>query len=180
MPILLEPAATEPPSLQLMRVLNGRVCLLGVGNRFRRDDGAGSILAKRLAGCRGVQAIDAGAVPENHLEQVARCNPDTVIILDACDFDGAPGDARILDPKRIAASGLSTHAVSLQMVVRYLEARTRAHVVILAIQPADLGTGAELSGAVSRTLDRLADVMIGALRRHDDRQQMRADNDTAP
>ena len=78
--------------------LTGRVCVLGIGNRLRRDDGAGSLLAAALAEQEGAAVLDAGTVPENYLEKVAGSNPDTVVIVDAIDFDGAPGEIRLLEP----------------------------------------------------------------------------------
>ena len=93
----------------------GRVCLLGVGNRWRGDDGAGSRLAAALRAVVGTAAVDAGAVPENYLEKLVQKNPDTILIADAVDFGGAAGEFRLLAPDRISPAGLSSHALSLQM-----------------------------------------------------------------
>ena len=141
-------------------LLTGRVCLLGVGNRERRDDAAGSLLAERLAGSKGVLSIDAGVVPENYLEKVARWQPDTVLILDATDFGGEAGEVRILDPAAVGPSALSTHALSLQMTADYLGARTQARLALLAIQPADVRSGTELSESVSQAIARLQDLFF--------------------
>ncbi len=150
-----------PESLE--RVLSGSVCILGVGNRHRRDDGIGSLIAKGLAGRRYAQAIDAGTVPENYLEMVARSRPDTVLVVDAVDFGGDPGEWRVLDPGAIALDGLSSHALSLRMAAEYLSARTQAHVALLAVQPADVGAGTELSDEVSQTMDFLEETLAHVL-----------------
>ena len=150
-----------PDSLE--RVLSGSVCVLGVGNRHRRDDGIGSLIAERLAGRFSVQAIDAGAVPENYLEKVARSRPDTVLFVDAVDFGGDPGEWRVLDPGALALDGLSSHVLSLRMAAEYLSARTQAHVALLAVQPADVGVGTELSDKVSQTMDFLEETLAHAL-----------------
>lgn len=150
-------------SRQLKGRLFGRVCVLGVGNRYRCDDGAGSLVAERLGGRTGALTIDAGAVPENYLEKVARSRPDTILILEAVDFGGAAGEIRILDPGSIAPSGLSTHALSLQMAAEFLKARTRARLVVLAIQPANVGYGTELSDAVTRAVVLVQETLSEAL-----------------
>ncbi len=147
----------------LGRVLTGSVCILGVGNRHRRDDGIGSLIAERLAGRLPAQVVDAGTVPENYLEKIARSRPDTVILVDAVDFGGDPGERRILDPGTLALEGLSSHALSLRMAAEYLNARTQAHVVLLAVQPADVGAGTELSDEVSQTMDLLEETLVHAL-----------------
>ena len=49
---------------QLTEFIKGRVCLLGIGNRYWRDDGVGSLIAEALESCQGLDAIDAGFIPE--------------------------------------------------------------------------------------------------------------------
>lgn len=162
----LDSASEMPFSVQLKRTFDGRVCVLGVGNRYRRDDGAGSLVAEQLVGRTDARSIDAGAVPENYLEQVARSHPDTILILDAFDFGGVPGDFRILDPEMVGSSGLSTHALSLKMTVDFLRARTQARLALLAIQPADIGFGTELSEHVSQAVELLKESLLAALNEH--------------
>jgi hydrogenase 3 maturation protease len=128
---------------------------LGIGNRYWRDDGVGSYVAEALKSCRGLDVIDAGFIPENHLETVARKNPDTILMVDATDFGAEPGQARLLYPDNVTYSGISTHAGSLRMLAKYLHARTQAPIALLAIQPADTSAGEGLSPVVSNTLDNL-------------------------
>ena len=151
---------------RLKGLLSGRVCVLGVGNRYRCDDGAGSLVAELLGGRTGALTIDAGAVPENYLEKVARWRPDTILILDAVDFGGAAGEIRILDPGSIGPSGLSTHALSLQMAVEFLNTRTRARLAVLGIQPANVGYGTELSDEVTCAVGLVQETLSDALLEH--------------
>jgi len=141
----------------LSTFLKGRVCILGFGNRLWRDDGVGSFLAEALQACPGLDAVDGGFVPENHLEIVAARNPDSILMIDATDFGGEPGEVRLLQPGDAALTGISTHAGSPQMLGKYLEARTGARVALLAIQPKDTSEGNELSPEVSATLKELVD-----------------------
>jgi hydrogenase 3 maturation protease len=142
---------------QLTEFIKGRVCLLGIGNRYWRDDGVGSFIAEALESCQGLDAIDAGFIPENHLETVARNNPDSILMVDATDFGAEPGQARLLYPDNVAYSGVSTHAGSLRMLAKYLSVRTQAPIALLAIQPADTSAGEGLSPVVSNTLEKLVD-----------------------
>ena len=145
-----------PPD-DLTAFIKGRVCILGFGNRLWRDDGVGSCIAEALQNCPNLDSIDAGFVPENHLEIVARKNPDTILMIDAADFGGQPGEVRLLHPGDVAVAGISTHAGSPQMLGKYLEARTGARVALLAIQPKDTSEGTELSPEVSATLTELVE-----------------------
>ena len=150
---------------QLMRLLCGRICLLGIGNRYWRDDGVGSRIAAALQSCPDFDVIDAGCVPENYLEVVASKKPDTILMIDATDFGGVPGQVRFLATEHVAQSGLSTHAGSLQMLASYLQARTGAQIALLAIQPAYTRAGESLSPEVSQTaryLQQTLAAIVGA------------------
>ena len=147
----------------LRRFLVGRVCVLGVGNRHRGDDGAGSMAAERLASRTEAVVLDAGSVPENFLEKAARFNPDTILLIDALDFGGAKGELRVIAPEVVAPAGLSTHALSLRMVDQFLEARTKARIGLLAVQPAVIEAGTGLSAEVSSALECLERVLPAAL-----------------
>jgi len=149
----------------LMRFINGHVCLLGIGNRYWRDDGVGSYIAEALETCQGFDVIDAGFIPENHLETVVRKNPDTILMVDATDFGATPGQARLIYSDKVAYSGLSTHAGSLRMLAEYLHARTAASIALLAIQPADTSAGEGLSPAVSGMLNDLLEALPGICRK---------------
>ena len=145
------------PLNHLTPLIKGRVCILGFGNRMWRDDGVGSCIAEALQDCPNLDSVDGGCVPENHLEVVASKNPDTILMIDAADFGGQPGEVRLLQPGEVALAGISTHAGSPQMLGKYLEARTGARVALLAIQPKDTSEGNELSAEVSATLKDLVD-----------------------
>ena len=140
---------------QLHSFIEGNVCLMGIGNRHWHDDGVGSYIAEALEPCLGFDAIDAGFIPENHLEKVADKHPDTILMVDATDFGGKPGQARLIFPDKVAYSGVSTHAGSLRMLAEYMSARTKAHVALLAIQPADISAGESLSPVVTETFNDL-------------------------
>ena len=144
---------------QLTNFVNGHVCLLGIGNRYWRDDGVGSRIAEALESCEEFDVVDAGFIPENHLETVAGKHPDTILMIDATDFGGAPGEARLLYPDKVAYSGISTHAGSLRMLAEYLQARTQARIAVLAIQPADTSEGEGLSPLVSETFKDLLGIL---------------------
>jgi len=131
------------------RLLKGRTAILGFGNRLWRDDGVGSVLAERLKALHpDAPVFDGGMVPENYLEKVAATEPDSILLIDAADFGGEPGECREFIGEELALTGLSTHAGSPQMLAAYLEARTGAEVKMLAIQPGDVGEGTQLSPRV--------------------------------
>lgn len=82
--------------LRLKSHLKGKVLILGIGNTLRSDDGLGSILANRLKDKVPFKVIDAGTTPENYLEKIVKEKPESMIIIDAVDFGGVPGEFRLL------------------------------------------------------------------------------------
>ena len=112
---------------------------------------------------KGEYNLDTGMSPENFLEKAVLEEPDTLLIVDAADFGGDPGEARVFCREEIAGGGLSTHALSLQMTCEYLETRIPVRVFLLAIQPANTALGEEMSRVVSNSIDKLAEHLVGLL-----------------
>jgi len=142
---------------QLANFIDGRVCLLGIGNRYHHDDAIGPYLAEAIETRPDYDVIDAGIMPEDYVETAARKHPETILMIDATDFGGEPGEVRLLFPENVAYSGVSTHSGSLRMLAEYMHARTHARVALLAVQPADTSDGKGLSPRVAETLDDLLD-----------------------
>ena len=140
---------------QLAHFIDGRVCLLGIGNRYQHDDAIGPYLAEALESRPDYDVIDAGIIPEDYIETTANKHPDTILMVDATDFGGEPGEVRLLYPENVASSGVSKQAGSLRMLSEYLHARTHARIGLLAVQPADTSDGKGLSQPVAETLDDL-------------------------
>ncbi|MFH1006988.1 MAG: hydrogenase 3 maturation endopeptidase HyCI [Candidatus Latescibacterota bacterium] len=149
---------------QLETILSSHPLILGVGNTARGDDGAGSLLVRKLTGRVEACCMDAGVAPENFLEKIVRKKPDTVLIVDVADFHGNPGEIRLLDPGQLASGGLSTHALSLQMACDYLQLNIPVEIHLLAIQPAQTGSG-DLSEPVQASLDFLTNLFLELLPR---------------
>jgi hydrogenase 3 maturation protease len=142
---------------QLAHFINGRVCLLGIGNRYHHDDAVGPYLAEAMESRPDYDVIDAGVSPEDYIETTAHKHPDTILMVDATDFGGEPGEVRLLYPDQVAYSGVSTQAGSLRMLTEFMQARTHARIALLGVQPADTSDGKGLSPSVSKTLDDLLD-----------------------
>ncbi|MCX6992282.1 MAG: hydrogenase 3 maturation endopeptidase HyCI [Kiritimatiellaeota bacterium] len=140
----------------LRQKLQGKVCVLGIGNRLKGDDAAGPELIDRITGRSRFHCLDAGVAPENYLEKIVRIGPDTILLVDAIDFGGAAGSCRLFAADQITGGGLSSHALSLRMTCDYLQQRIKVHIFILGIQPAQVNMNGPLSAAVSAAVEKLA------------------------
>jgi len=139
------------------------VSIVGVGNRMRADDGAGPVLIDRVKDNVAATCIDAGITPENYLEKVVVGEPDTILIVDAGHFGGQPGDTRMFQSSEIAAAGVSTHTLSLELACDYLKNRISANVFLIAIQPEMIEWKEALSESVDKAVDDLARTLVGIL-----------------
>lgn len=131
-----------------------RVVILTVGNIFRRDDGVGCIISEKFRE-RGIPVIEGGEVPENYLEKVLRYDPETVLLIDAVDFNGRPGEVRIFEKDDILHQDFSTHGVSLKVSMEYLKERGVRIARLIGIQPQDRGVGRGVGRELIRSIDKV-------------------------
>ncbi|MBL7076556.1 MAG: hydrogenase maturation protease [Kiritimatiellae bacterium] len=144
----------------LAALLQRDACLVGVGNRLKGDDAAGPLLVDALGSVPGVLCLDTGVAPENYLEQIVATGASIVVIVDAMDVGEAPGSVRLFEGASLTG-GLSTHALSLELVTDYLRARGVAEVWLLGIQPEHIGLDAELSSPVRCAINEIAAAVSG-------------------
>ena len=141
-------------------LLGKKVLVLGVGNRLRGDDGLGPVLIDRLAGRLSASLLDAGDVPEDYLGPIEDSGAEVLLVLDAVDFGGRPGDVALLDASQLSQAGFSTHAGSLNLLPQAIPVHKRPSMMILAVQPSATGLGSGLSALVMVALDCIERMLI--------------------
>jgi hydrogenase 3 maturation protease len=140
----------------LKEYLSGKVVILGIGNTLQSDDGIGSLLACRLKNKVPYIVYDASSSPENYLGKIIRDSPDNILIIDAADFGGRPGDFRVLEGSEIKTTNIfSTHNASISLAINYLQKNLSVDIIVLAIQPKNIVFGDKLSPAINETLEKL-------------------------
>lgn len=136
--------------------------LVGIGNTLRNDDGAGSVLAARLQGRVPFKVIDAGVSPENYLGKIVRENPESVVIIDAGDFGGEPGEVRECAAGDFkTADFYATHNAPLPLVINYLKEHLECNISVFLIQPKSTGFGDKLSAEVEAAVTKLEESFYG-------------------
>jgi len=137
--------------------LLGKVVILGMGNTLRSDDGVGSILVNRIKDKIPHLTYDGNSSPKNYLGKIIKDKPDNILIIDAVDFGGLPGEFRVLEGENIeTVNFFSTHNASISLAINYLKKTlTRVDIIILAIQPKTITFGDNLSPEIIRTLEKL-------------------------
>lgn len=139
-----------------------RLVILGVGNPLRGDDSLGLEILKRLRGKvpRNVRLIYGGMAPENFIGKIKRLKPSHVLIVDAALFGGKPGEAKLILPEQITDETISTHTISLNLLASLILRETNAKVILLGIEPKNLGLGEEMSQEIKEAVERCARTLI--------------------
>jgi hydrogenase 3 maturation protease len=146
-------------------IAHGRVVVVGVGNALKADDAAGQLLAEALRRRFPDRVFDAGQVPENYLGPIRRARPDTILLVDAADFGGAPGDIRLATEADVGGLALGTHAAPLSMFMALAAAETGAAVHLVAVQAKSTELGGTMCEEVRAAVGRLGEVLATVLER---------------
>jgi len=137
-----------------------RVVVAGLGSEYRRDDGAGPLIAARAVAEAG-SGRNIGPVTDPLDLLGAWDGAELAIVVDAVRSGMVPGTLRVLE--LTAAGGgrpagpsgaTSTHGVGLAGVLRLAHAvgQAPARVVVVGIEGQDFGRGLGLSPAVDATV----------------------------
>lgn len=141
---------------RIEEALKGRIILLGVGNTLRGDDAFGSLLAAGLNGKVNFKVLDAGMTPENYLTPVINEAPDAVLLVDAVDFGGSPGDMKLVPADEIkTVNFFATHNMSLSLFFRFLKDSIKTNAYLLAVQPEVIGFNAAMTPKLAGRLAEL-------------------------
>jgi len=134
----------------------GPLLVITIGNSFRSDDGVGPYIARQIDRCKkNLIIINAEDRPENRIDEVIKLKPGKVVIVDAADFGGIPGEIRLIEKKDISDTSLSTHSFSLNILAAIIEEDTGAEVFFLGIQPASIQWSEGLSEPVKRAAEKI-------------------------
>ena len=136
----------------------GRIVIVGMGDRMKGDDGAGSLIAEKLTRTikrKDIRIIDAGNAIENYIGLIEKFHPDTVVVIDAVDFGGSPGEIKIMDPDELAEFTTSTHTFSLPLLISHIKTETGTRCKVIGIQPKKIGLSENVSQDVQKAIKKL-------------------------
>lgn len=99
--------------------------------------------------------LDCGQVPENAISILRRFTPDLVVLFDAADFSGKPGEIRWIDPFSTSGFSASSHTLPFSVLSKFLAKELDCEVAVIGIQPVSLEFDSGLSSAVRNSLSQL-------------------------
>ena len=148
----------------------GQAVVIGVGNEFRRDDGAGPAVVARLRGQLpdNICLLVSDGEPTRLIE--AWAGAPVAVIVDAVRGEPAvPGRLHRLvlhQADAAVAPQASSHGLGLDDAIRLAHALDRmpGMLILHAVEAADLSQGTGLTPAVAATIDTLAAAVLRDLR----------------
>jgi hydrogenase maturation protease len=145
----------------LRPVLTDRSVLVCVGSELNGDDAAGPAVAGRVAGKVRWLVLDVQGVPESFLMKVVAARPDTVLVIDALDFDAPGGAVELFAPDAVTGQGPSTHGPAPVAFLDLLRMMHPCRQVILGIQPVSTEVGQGISQPVRKGIDLVVEALLG-------------------
>lgn len=142
------------------------MAVLGVGNLLLKDEGVGVHVVRRLMAMPALDDIDIfdlGTCPDAfYMAEQA----DKIVVVDAVRGGGEPGAVYRFTPDDIepeeAGYALSLHDRNLVRSLRGIGApgQRTPDVVIIGVEPGDIGWGLELTSAVEEKLDTIIQFVL--------------------
>jgi len=144
----------------------GRAVVIGVGNEFRRDDGAGPAVVARLRGQLpdDVCLLVSDGEPTRLIE--AWAGAPLAVIVDAVRAEPTvPGRLHRLVLRRADANvarSASSHGLGLDCAIGLAQALDRmpGMLILHAVEIADVGQGTGMTPAVAAAIDALAAAVL--------------------
>ena len=137
----------------------GKTLLVCVGNTLRMDDGVGPYIAGRVHSGPELKVIDAGFTPENIIDEAITEAPAKIVVIDAADFRGNPGQVRIVSEEDIPQATLSTHSIPLNVITQIIREKVDCRIFFIGIQPATVTLGEGLTEEVRMSADEIIRVL---------------------
>ncbi len=145
---------------QIKKFEGSKTLIVGIGNTLKGDDGAGPAVCRELRREKtSIEVIDAAAVPENYIQSIIKKTPQSLLIIDAADFDAAPGTISIFEPQQLNSIVISTHTLSPRLFIDMVRQAIDVDVCFIGIQPAQTDLGQPLSPPVAEAVRRLSRIV---------------------
>ena len=151
----------------LERVIGRDSLVVCIGNYMRRDDAAGLIVCRLVKSSIDTdRVVECEGGLENCLSIIGRLKPKRILVVDAADFNGEPGDVVLTDASNcdLNLELYSTHKIPLSMMKDFVEKAYNVESVwVLGIKPLDTSLGFGVSKRVLESCRRVAIAIIRVL-----------------
>ncbi len=141
-----------------------KIVVLGIGNLLMQDEGIGIHVIEALKKeslPENVELVDGAVAGFDLLPVVNGC--DALIVIDAIKTGDEAGSIYRFNPEEITVereSGVSLHAVDFFQVLEFAKRYKKLPpTVMIAVVPAEMGWGMELSAAAAQKIPKLVEMV---------------------
>ncbi|MFW9996229.1 MAG: hydrogenase 3 maturation endopeptidase HyCI [Candidatus Odinarchaeota archaeon] len=159
---------------------SSKLAILCVGNDLRGDDSAGILvyeeLVKKLSKNESSNyfvLFNGGSLPENYTKPIRESRASHMLLIDAAEFGGKPGDVGLFSPDDITGSSYSTHTLPLSIFLKTLAKATETRFSIIGIQPGRTELGEPPDDIIVTTSKIVAKELLKAIETIEDQIQSR-------
>ena len=160
---------TKDGAMTTKRTGRRPVLIIGAGNEFRGDDGAGLVVSRRLSalGLQGVRVLEVEG--DGTAVMAAWKGADAVILVDAVYSGAAPGTVHRLEAHARPVPGSffhrSTHAINVADAVELARSlgELPPHLVVYGIEGNSFEAGIGLSPEVERAVQEVVEAVLQEL-----------------
>ena len=142
------------------------IAIIGLGNTLRRDDGIGVYVASRLKnllrGVRGIEVIVAEDRVDYAAKELEKVNPRLIIVIDAMEFHGIPGEIRVVKLEDVEEPYAYTHRIPMKTIFTLMGIEAPTYVIGIQVASRDFGEG--LSREVKVAGDGVIEFLMKILR----------------
>ena len=145
-----------------------KLAIFCVGNILKADDGLGPVIAENLTGRidSDILLIDVGSQPENFVSVLKRNKVTHCLLIDATNFEAEAGQIGIFEPGDLEDFQVtfSTHFLSLNKFMDFMETESGTKFKLLGIQPKDLAFGNSLSPEIEEAIRKTINLLVEHLK----------------
>lgn len=146
---------------------NKKIVFLAAGNIMRADDAFGPLLFAELQTYKSdtFLPLDGGELPENMCGPIKKFRPHVLIMADAAILPKRkPGELEIVNEEDIANPSLSTHTLSLEIMLKFLKTDLpKLEVIFIAANAASTEFGQEPCANILKAIKNAKNAILRAL-----------------
>ena len=86
-------------------------------------------------------------------------SPTHIILVDAVEMKKEPGYIRVVQKEEIANYNISTHAMPISFLIKFMETTINADIILVGIQPKNM----ELAEKISKEVEKSIEIVVNTL-----------------
>ncbi len=98
-------------------------------------------------------------MPENYTGLIRKEEPSHIIFIDAVEMDMNPGEIKLIESNEIANYSISTHAMPISFMIKYIESFTDAKILLIGVQPKNIDLSNQVSNEVKNGVEELSRIL---------------------